>query len=191
VCRLLGSARVEYVAIRICLCPDFHHRGSGTDPVALGHDPLDPEVRVKARPGSYFFSFSVISLLVTVWWATFRWEHHEPWTFPDFALLCVYMSWFYVMTMILYPANQQSVPRFNQIRTRFYAAFIIYCLLEIPVMIVRDGTLSPWYYLPMMIHLIVLSTLGIVLRRDKFDSVFAGWLCLINIVWPFAARMTG
>jgi len=138
-----------------------------------------------------FFSFAVVILLITVWWATFRWEHHQPWTFPDFALLCVYMSWFYVMTMILYPANLQVVPRFSEIRIRFYGAFIVYCLLEIPVMIVRDGTLEPWYYLPMMVHLVVLSGLGMLLRRDRFDTVLAGWICLVNIAWPFAARMTG
>jgi hypothetical protein len=137
------------------------------------------------------FSLAIIVLLVTVWWATFRWESYKVWTFMEFVLLCGYVSLFYVMAVILYPSQSPEVPEFSKIRMRFYAIFILYCVLEIVVIYIRDGLFSPWYYLPMMIHLILLSSLGMLLRKDRFDQILAVWLCLVNFSWPFFARLTG
>ena len=137
------------------------------------------------------FSLAIVVLLITVWWSTFRWEDYEFWTFTEFSLLCGYISLFYVMAVILYPTHSALVPQFSEIRVRFYAAFIFYCALEIGVIYIRDGVFSPWYYIPMMIHLILLSSLGVLLRKNRFDQFFAVWLCLVNFLWPFFARLTG
>ena len=137
------------------------------------------------------FSFAIIVLLITVWWATFRWEDYENWTFIEFSLVCGYISLFYVMAVILYPSQSAVVPQFSDVRMRFYATFVFYCVVEIAVNYIRDGFFSPWYYLPMMIHLIALSGAGLILRRKRFDQGFAVWLCVLNFSWPFIARMTG
>lgn len=137
------------------------------------------------------FSLSIVLLLITVWWATFRWEEYEHWTYDEFVLLCGYFSLFYVIAVILYPTQSPDVPQFSEIRTRFYLVFIVYCVWEPVVMYVRDGTLAPWYYLPMMVHLVVLSGIGLVVRKVRFDQIFATWLFLVNFAWPFLARMAG
>ncbi len=130
-------------------------------------------------------------LLITVWWATFRWEDYENWTFIEFSLVCGYISLFYVMAVILYPSQSAVVPHFSDVRMQFYAEFVFYNVLEPAVNYIRDGVFSPWYYLPMMIHLILLSGAGMLLQRNRFDAVFAVWLCLVNFSWPFFARLTG
>jgi hypothetical protein len=137
------------------------------------------------------FSAAILVLLVTVWWATFRWQSYETWTVAEFFLLCGYVSLFYVIAVILSPLRTAEIPEFKQVRTRFYAVFAFYCVLEPAVIYIRDGELAPWYYVPMMIHLLVLSILGIFLRNERFDRLFSLWLCFVNIAWTFIARFSG
>jgi len=136
------------------------------------------------------FSAAITVLLITVWWATFRWQKFEYWTFTEFILLCGFVSLFYVLAVILNPLRTAELLEFKQVRTKFYAVFAFFCMLEPVVIHVRDGEFSP-YYVPMMVHLFVLSTLGIYLRRETFDRLFSFWLLFLNIAWTFLARLTG
>ncbi len=136
------------------------------------------------------FSAAITVLLITVWWATFRWQEYENWTFTEFFILCGYVSLFYVLAVILNPLRAAEILEFKQIRTKFYAVFAFYCVLEPVVIYIRDGEFSPWY-VPMMIHLFVLSSLGIFLRKEMFDRLFSFWLFFINTAWTFFARFTG
>lgn len=137
------------------------------------------------------FSTATVVLLVTVWWATYRWANFEPFRYPEFILLCCYVSTFYIISVILYPAHSATVPAFSTIRHLFYPVLIFYSVTEMIVMYIRDGSFSPWYYVPMMILVIVLSGFGMFVRRNRFDEIFAIWFLFINFAWPFVARMSG
>ena len=137
------------------------------------------------------FSAGITVLLVTVWWSTFRWQTYETWTVVEFLLLCFYVSLFYVQAVILSPLRTAEIPAFEQVRTKFYGVFAFYCLVEPIVIYVRDGELAPWHYVPMMIHLFVLSLLGIGLRNALFDRLYAFWFLIVNIAWILLARFTG
>jgi hypothetical protein len=137
------------------------------------------------------FSAAITVLLITVWWSMFRWQTYETWTVAEFLLLCIYVSLFYVMAVILSPLRTAGLPSFEQVRNKFYAVFALYCVVEPVVIYVRDGELAPWYYVPMMIHLFVLSSLGLYLRNAIFDRLYSLWLCFVNIAWIFLARFTG
>ncbi len=137
------------------------------------------------------FSAGITVLLVTVWWSTFRWQSYETWTVVEFLLLCGYVSLFYVKAVILSPLRTAQTPVFEQIRTKFYGVFAFYCLVEPVVIYLRDGELAPWYYVPMMIHLLILSGFGIFLRNAIFDRLYSFWFLIVNIAWIFLARFTG
>ena len=137
------------------------------------------------------FSLAIVTLLFSIWWNSFRWEGREVWTYLEYALLCVYMSMFYATATILHPLNSPVVPRFEEIRARFYIVLILYCLTETLVVYIRDGYLSPWRYLPLIIHIVVLAGIGLYLRNRRFDQIFAGWYLFVNFVWQTFARMTG
>ncbi|WOJ93811.1 hypothetical protein R0135_01260 [Congregibacter variabilis] len=137
------------------------------------------------------FSASTTVLLITVWWSTFRWQSYETWTVAEFLLLCFYVSLFYVKAVILSPLGASQMPPFEQIRVRFYAVFALYSAVEPLVMLLRDGELAPWFYLPMMLLFIVLAGLGIFLRNAMFDRLCSLWFCLVNVAWIFLARFTG
>jgi hypothetical protein len=137
------------------------------------------------------FSAGTTVLLITVWWSTFRWQTYSPWTVVEFLLLCFYVSLFYVKAVILSPLRTPETPAFEQVRSKFYGVFALYCLVEPLVILVRDGELAPWYYVPMMFQFFVLSCLGIVWRNPNFDRFFSLWFVVVNIVWIFMARFTG
>jgi hypothetical protein len=136
------------------------------------------------------FSLATIVLLFGVWWTTFRWESNEVWTFLEFSLLGLFASMFYVMAAILYPSYSPEVPRFDEVRTRFYVALALYNLLEMQNVYMRDGFFAP-FYVPMIIHLIVLAGIGLLLRNKRFDQLYAAWTLLVNVCWPFLARSMG
>jgi hypothetical protein len=151
--------------------------------------PRDPHGRLDiAHLG---FSAGVTVLLITIWWSTFRWQTYETWTVIEFLLLCFYVSLFYVKAVILSPLRAAELPAFEQIRSKFYAVMILYCMVEPVVIYVRDGELSPWWYVPMMIHFCVLAGLGIYMRNELFDRLYALWFCIVNVAWILLARFTG
>lgn len=151
--------------------------------------PRDPAGRVDITHVA--FSAGITVLLVTVWWSTFRWQSYEAWTVVEFLLLCGYVSLFYVKAVILSPLRAAETPAFQLIRAKFYGVFAFYCMVEPVVIYVRDGELAPWYYVPMMIHLFILSGLGIFLRNPLFDRLFSFWFLIVNTAWIFLARFTG
>ncbi len=137
------------------------------------------------------FSLGTVALLIGIWWNSFRWADHQTWTFLEYSLLFVYMSMFYVMAEVLHPRHSPAVPNFDEIRTPFYVVFIVYNCVEMLVVYIRDDFLSPWDYLPVVIHLIVLSAIGLLLRNRKFDQLFAAWSLFVTIAFQFAARLVG
>ncbi len=137
------------------------------------------------------FSLGIVVLLFSIWWNSFRWEGREVWTYLEYSLLCVYMSMFFAMAAILHPLNSPIVPRFDEIRTPFYVVLILYTFVEMLIVYVRDGYLSPWNYLPLVIHLIVLAGIGLFLRNRRFDKLFAAWYLFINIAFQIIARLMG
>lgn len=137
------------------------------------------------------FSVGVTVLLVTIWWTTFRWQSYEVWTVVEFLLLFFYVSLFYVKAVILSPLRIVEIPTFEQIRGRFYAVIALYCVVEPVVILLRDGELTPWTYVPLMVHFFALSIIGIYLRNAMFDRIYSFWFCFINIAWIFLARFTG
>jgi hypothetical protein len=137
------------------------------------------------------FSAGTIVLLITVWWSTFRWQSYEAWTVVEFLLLCFYISLFYVKAVILSPLGASQMPTFEQIRGRFYSVVALYCVVEPIVIQLRDGTLAPWFYIPMMLQFFILAGIGIYLRNSFYDRLYSLWFLLVNLAWIFLARFTG
>ena len=98
---------------------------------------------------------------------------------------------FYVTAAILHPLNSPVIPRFDGIRTQFYFVLILYILVEILVVYIRDGYFITVDYWVLVIHLIVLAAIGIIVRNRRFDRVFAAWFLFVNIAWQAFARMLG
>jgi len=137
------------------------------------------------------FSLAIIALLFSIWWNSFRWEGREVWTYLEYSLLCVYMSMFYATAAILHPLNSPVVPRFDEIRTPFYVVLILYTMIEVFVVSVRDGYLLPLDYWLLVGHIIVLAGIGVFLRNPKFDQLYAAWYLFVNFAWQIFARMLG
>jgi len=137
------------------------------------------------------FSLAIITLLFGIWWNSFRWEGREVWTYLEYSLLCLYMSMFYATAAILHPLNSPVVPRFDEIRTPFYVVLILYTLVEVLVVYIRDGYLLTLDYWLLVIHIIVLAGIGVFLRNRRFDQLFAAWYLFVNIAWQTFARMLG
>jgi len=151
--------------------------------------PRNPDGRIDVTHVA--FSAETTVLLITVWWSTFRWQSYEAWTVVEFLLLCFYVSLFYVKAVILSPLGASKMPTFEQIRIKFYVVFALYCAVEPLVILLRDGALAPWFYIPMMLQFFVLAGLGILLGNRMFDRICSLWFCLVNIAWIFLARFTG
>jgi hypothetical protein len=136
------------------------------------------------------FSLGIIVILFGIWWNSFRWEELDIWTYLEYSLLCVYMSAFYAMAVILHPGNSRVVPRFDEIRTPFYVAFILYLMIECVVVYVRDGSVET-AYLVVIGPFTVLAGIGIYLRKIRFDQFLAALNLLISVGWQIVARWVG
>lgn len=89
----------------------------------------------------------------------------------------------------MYPAPLS--PRIDDFRTPFYVVLILYMMVEVIVVYLRDSfvlTLGYWWLVG---HIIVLAGIGIYLGNRRFEQLFAAWYLFVNFAWQTFARMLG
>lgn len=136
------------------------------------------------------FSVTVVTLLVIVWWALFRWKNEFAWTFPEYLVIVIHMASFYALSAILYPERGADVPDFEAIRTGFYLVMATNGMLEMLNTYMLGSLLKPWYYLPVTLHLVALCVIGLIVKRRRADLLIGWWFVFVFVAWPFLARYT-
>lgn len=136
------------------------------------------------------FSVAVVILLVIVWWALFRWKDELAWNFSKYLVIVVHMASFYALSAILYPERGAAVPNFETIRTGFYVVMATNSVLEMLHTYILGSLFTPWYYLPVTIHLTALCFVGLIVKRRRVDLFISWWFVVVFALWPLCARYT-
>lgn len=136
------------------------------------------------------FSIAVVTLLAIVWWALFRWDNDNAWSYPKYLVIILHMASFYALSAILYPGREAGVPEFERIRSSFYVVFAANTLLEILHTYLLGALFTPRYYLLITASLLALCLFGLLAQRRHADIVISWTFVAVFAGWPFAARYT-
>lgn len=134
------------------------------------------------------YSLFVLIVLVLNWWVIFTWRGHTQWSFDEFLVLVFWAISHYALTIALYPLDEVGYTDFGNHRNWYLWAFIVMAILDIAQTAMRGDVFHPWYYLPYVLHYIVLALVALF-AGSRGVHRFASWWFLVSIVvWSLIAR---
>jgi hypothetical protein len=130
----------------------------------------------------------ILIVLVLNWWMTFAWSGQEIWTLDLFLVMITWAISHYVVAITLYPPDTPDGPGFDDRRAWFFGAFVAVTIFDILQTAARGDLFSPWYYLPFVLHLTVLSAIAIFFKSPLFHKILAWYFLIIMVSWSLVVR---
>lgn len=139
------------------------------------------------------WSLALFVVLVLNWWVFFQLSTFTNWSFEFFLAVIVWAVFFYLMSVVLYPLEKSVVQDYGKIfhnnRGWFLGLFIASNLSDIALTALRGQLLNPPYYLPFVLHFIVLGLIGLFVHSKKFHIFLASYVLAIGLTWAFWVRL--
>lgn len=137
--------------------------------------------------------WNVFNLLTANWWVTFRFQISDnPWSYELFFTLVVWATFLYIPSVLLFPPYMGRDQSFDEIFERnrrwLMASLIGFALMDIAQTAFRGEVLVPWYYLPFLLHLIAIFTVGLLVERRWVQKFVAWEIAIVIPTWMFLVR---
>ena len=133
-------------------------------------------------------------ILILNGWVFFQSRSISEWSFGEFLLVIGWAVAFYLMTVVLYPPDMRTgedyAREFEINRPWFFGLFIASSVIDIALTASRGDLFDPPFYLPFVLHLILIVGIGIWVLRRGYQLFLAGYVLLIGLLWAISARGT-
>ena len=128
-------------------------------------------------------------VLLLNWWTGYAWHDTEVWSFDGFLIIIVWAVSHYLGAITLYPPLSAGVEHpFQYRRNWFLWAFVGVSSADILQTAGSGGLFAPWYYLPYVLHYIVLALVAIFVNKPGVHRWIAWYFLLSIVTWAFAVR---
>lgn len=138
------------------------------------------------------WTLNVLLILVLNWWVFFLWVDFDAWSFDVYLLLIGWGVSLYMFAVVLYPPDIRSGDSYDAIfeknRQWLFGTFVTFITFDIVQTAVRGQLFQPAYYLPYVLHYMVLAVIGIFVPNRRYQAFFA-WYTLISLtLWSVVVR---
>ncbi len=131
----------------------------------------------------------LFQVLVLNWWTLFFENETVRWNLVVFTIVIAWSVIHYIAAITLYPPRSAHSQASYEFRPRWFLwAFMGIAATDILQTAARGGLYTPWYYLPYVLHYIIVSGIGVTLNRPRLYRVIAWYLLVITVLWAFGAR---
>lgn len=138
------------------------------------------------------WTVSTFLILVLNWWVFFQSRTITGWSFDQFLLVIGWAVAFYLMAVVLYPPVMGEGEDYGQVfevnRPWFLGLFILSSVIDVAQTALRGGLFDPPFYLPFVLHLMILAGIGMVVRRRRYHVFLAVYVLCIGVFWALSAR---
>ncbi len=132
-----------------------------------------------------FFFF----VLILNWWTGFIWQKQEVWSFDLFLVIVIWSVSHYLAAITLYPPQAPGAEQpFDYRRNWFLWAFIGVGLMDIVVTAARGDLFTPWFYLPFVLHYVVVALVAIIVNKPAYHRWTSWYLLLSMVSWSIIVR---
>jgi hypothetical protein len=122
------------------------------------------------------------------WWVFFGMRNYSAWSFEVFLLIVLWALSFYVLAIALYPPEDLHLGA-SPVRYRlFHAAVVVTISLDIAWTAVQGKLLTPWYYLPFVLHYVALAIVAEATESRALQRAIAWWFLVSIVVWALVVR---
>lgn len=138
------------------------------------------------------WSVVVLLILVLNWWTFFAWSEHRRWSFGPYMVLVLWAICHYLLAVTLYEPDSDPNDRHNRMwdenRSWFLTTFVVMLMLDIAQTAVRGALLQPKWYLPYVLHYVLLALFALWFEQRVVQR-WIGWYVLGSLVaWSFIIR---
>lgn len=138
------------------------------------------------------WTMNVLLILLLNWWVLFLWSDFAAWSFDIYLLLISWGVALYMLAVVLYPPDIRSGDSYDAIfeknRRWLFGTFCTFIVLDIAQTAVRGQLFQPKYYLPFVLHYMLLAMIGIVVPNRRYQAFFA-WYALTTLAsWSLVVR---
>ncbi len=124
------------------------------------------------------WSFNIILNVLGAWWGMFWWRNLAEWTFDWFLFISLYATVQFVWSYMLYPPEVPAHIDFKVFffdnRRSFFGLAIIFCLMDIPEVLVKAKLglrPMPSQYPLVIFGLIVIGVVGLLSSNRRVHAV--------------------
>ena len=139
------------------------------------------------------WSIALFVVLVLNWWVFFQNREWTDWSFEYFLAIIVWAVIFYLMTVVLYPTDNDDEQDYGKIflqnRSWFLGLFIASNLMDIIVTALRGQLFNPPFYLPFVLHFVVLGLIGLFVKSRIFHISFSAYILFVSLSWSILVRL--
>jgi len=166
------------VLVSIVIGLGLAHILKGSVSLAYKHRQLEPRL---------VYAIFLVFIFVLDWWTIIGWRDHTGWNFSDFLILITWAISHYIAAIILYPLSDIEESASFPLKY-FLLAFAAVAFLDILQTYVRGDIFEPWYYLPFVLHYVLLSIMGYFTDSHRFHRFLGWWFLIVTIVWAMIVR---
>ncbi len=147
---------------------------------------------VKVDSVHLIWTLATFLILVLNWWVFFQSRSVPSWSFAAFLLVIAWAVAFYLMAVVLFPPGMSGGEEYGAVfefnRSWFLGLFVSSSLIDIIQTAVRGDLFDPPFYLPFVLHMVVLAGIGIFYNNRRYHLSFASYVLMIGLFWALGAR---
>lgn len=134
------------------------------------------------------YSLFALVVLILNWWVIFTWRGHAQWSFDEFLVLVFWAISHYLLTITLYPPDEVGFTDFETHRHWFLWAFVGMAFMDIAQTAMRGDVFRPWYYLPFVLHYVVLALVALFAKSSAVHRFVSWWFLISLVTWALVVR---
>ncbi len=133
---------------------------------------------------AFFFVVMILN-----WWTGYTWSYREIWSFDLFLVIVLWSVSHYIAVITLYlPRTIARVSQIEHKKTWFLWAFIGVLATDILKAAMAGELYQPWYYLPFVLHYVVLALIAIWVNKPAIHFWTACYFLVSILVWAMVVR---
>ncbi len=123
---------------------------------------------------------SIFLYLTLHWWGLFSMRNETSWSYWVFLYILVHSVLLFLLTVLLYPPDPTRAPEQREVfetnRSWFLGAFALSLLADIGTSALQGKLWTPWFYLPVALHFVVIAVIGAILPAPRYQQLLAGYI---------------
>ncbi len=126
------------------------------------------------------------------WWNLYFSQSDATWLYPEFVYLLLHSALPFFAAVLLYRPDADGAPdmraTFESNRRWFLGVWALTLAADIPTTAIQGNLFSPWYYLPVIGHLIGLSLVGIWTANARYQQFLCVYMFAVTFGWGVVVR---
>lgn len=147
---------------------------------------------IELDPIHSVWSMTTFLILILNWWVFFQSRDLVAWTFGGFLVIVLWAILHYLLAVILYPPDMEEDETYGAVWTRnrrwFMGIWVTTYVLDAMVTHLRGDLFDPPTYLPAILHLMVLGTLGVFIHSRRFHLALGIYVLAFGLAWSLGVR---